>query len=162
MGGITALRMWKELRGEACIGFDDMPQPKQQIRTSRTFHNDVSDYGELHRNIALFTATSAEKLRKQQSVCGEIRVFILTNRHRPDKPQSYENALLKLPNPTDSTIELVKYAGKILRDLYSKGYGYKRAGVVLRIFGRTKEYKSICSTRLTGTNIRGSWRSWTP
>jgi len=58
-------------------------------------------------------------------------VFILTNRHRPDKPQSYENALLKLPNPTDSTIELVKYAGKILRDLYSKGYGYKRAGVVL-------------------------------
>lgn len=131
MGGITALRMWKELRGEACIGFDDMPQPKQQIRTSRTFHNDVSDYGELHRNIALFTATSAEKLRKQQSVCGEIRVFILTNRHRPDKPQSYENALLKLPNPTDSTIELVKYVGKILRDLYSKGYGYKRAGVVL-------------------------------
>ena len=39
--------------------------------------------------------------------------------------------VLKLPNPTDSTIELVKYAGKILRDLYSKGYGYKRAGVVL-------------------------------
>lgn len=92
MGGITALRMWKELRGEACIGFDDMPQPKQQIRTSRTFHNDVSDYGELHRNIALFTATSAEKLRKQQSVCGEIRVFILTNRHRPDKPAIFQKA----------------------------------------------------------------------
>ena len=131
MGGITALRMWKELRGEPCISFEDMPQPKQQIRTSRTFHQDISDLGELHRNIALFTAISAEKLRKQHSVCGELQVFILTNQHRPDRPQSYESALMKLPIPTDSTIELVKYAGKILRGLYAKVYGYKRAGVIL-------------------------------
>lgn len=131
MGGITALRTWKELHGEACIGFEDAPPAKQQICTSRTFHKDVADFGELHRDIALFTSLCAEKLRKQQSVCGEIRVFILTNRHQPDKPQSYESALMKLPVPTDSTIELTKYAGRMLRSLYSNGYGYKRAGVIL-------------------------------
>ena len=128
---VVGLRMWKELRGEACIGFEQAPADKKQIATTRTFAHDIDDFGELHQSVAQYAAACAEKLRKQNSVCGEIVVFILTNRHKDNIPQHYESRLLKLSVLTDSTLELTKYASGLLRQIYRKGYAYKRAGVIL-------------------------------
>lgn len=128
---VMGLRTWKELRGESCIDFEQMPPKKQQICTSRSFPDDVSDFDALRRDISIFTARCAEKLRRQQNVCGEIEVFLSTNRFRRELPQAYDRVLLKLPVPTDSTLELVKYAGKLLRRIYAKGYAYKKGGVIL-------------------------------
>lgn len=128
---VVGLRMWKELRGEACIGFEQAPADKKQIATTRTFAHDIDDFGELHQSVAQYVAACAEKLRKQNSVCGEIVVFILTNRHKDNIPQHYESRLLKLSVPTDSTLELTKYTSGLLRQIYRKGYAYKRAGVIL-------------------------------
>lgn len=128
---VVGLRMWKELRGEACIGFEQAPADKKQIATTRTFAHDIDNFGELHQSVAQYVAACAEKLRKQNSVCGEIVVFILTNRHKDNIPQHYESHLLKLSVPTDSTLELTKYASGLLRQIYRKGYAYKRAGVIL-------------------------------
>ena len=128
---VVGLRMWKELRGEACIGFEQTPADKKQIATTRTFAHDIDDFGELHQNVAQYAVACAEKLRQQNSVCGEIVVFILTNRHKDNIPQHYESRLVKLSVPTDSTLELTKYASGLLRQIYRKGYAYKRAGVIL-------------------------------
>ena len=128
---VMGLRTWKELRGESCIDFEQMPPKKQQICTSRSFPDDVTDFDALRRDISIFTARCAEKLRRQQNVCGEIEVFLSTNRFRRELPQAHDRVLLKLPVPTDSTLELVKYAGKLLRRIYAKGYAYKKGGVIL-------------------------------
>lgn len=128
---IVGLRMWKELRGEPCIGFEQAPADKKQIATTRTFAHDITDYAELHRSVAQYTASCAEKLRSQNSVCAEMVVFILTNRHKENLPQYYESRLLKLSVPTDSTLELTKYASAMLRQIYLNGYAFKRAGVIL-------------------------------
>ncbi len=128
---VVGLRMWRELRGEACIGFEQHPADKKQIATTRTFDRDIDDFEELHRRIAQYVAAAAEKLRRQHSLCGEIGVFILTNRHKENMPQYYENRLLKLPVPTDSTLELTAHAVRLLRQVFRPGIAYKRAGVVL-------------------------------
>ena len=128
---VGGLRMWNELQGRACIGFEEMPAAKKRIATTRTFDRDVDDYEELHRRIAQYTAANAEKLRRQKSVCGEIGVFILTDRHKENSPQYYENRIQKLSVLTDSTLELTARATELLRSIYRKGYGYKRAGVLL-------------------------------
>lgn len=128
---VVGLRMWKELRGEACIGFEQHPADKKQIATTRTFDRDIDDFEELHRRIAQYVAAAAEKLRRQHSLCGEIHVFILTNRHKENMPQYYENRLLKLPVPTDSTLELTAHAVWLLRQIFRPGIAYKRAGVIL-------------------------------
>ena len=128
---VVGLRTWKELRGESCIDFEQMPPKKQQICTSRSFPNDVTDFESLRQDISIFAARCAEKLRRQQDVCGEIKVFLLTNRFKQELPQTHDSALLKLPVPTSSTLELVKYAGKLLRRIYAKGYAYKKGGVIL-------------------------------
>ena len=128
---IVGLRMWKELRGEPCIGFEEMPAAKKQIATTRSFDHDISDYEEIHKRIAQYAASCAEKLRAQNSICGELVVFILTNRHKENLPQYYESQLLKLSIPTDSTLELTKVAVEMLRQIFRPGYAYKRAGVIL-------------------------------
>ena len=128
---IVGLRMWKELRGEACIGFEQMPAAKKQIATTRSFDHDLEEYEPLHQRIAQYAASCAAKLRAQESLCGEVAVFILTNPHKENLPRYYENRLVKLSVPTDSTLELTKIAVGLLRQIFRKGYPYKKAGVIL-------------------------------
>ena len=63
---VVGLRMWSELRGEPCIGFEEFPADKKQIATTRTFDRDIDDYEELHHRIAQYVASCAEKLRGDQ------------------------------------------------------------------------------------------------
>lgn len=128
---VVGLRMWKELRGEPCIGFEQMPVAKKQIATTRSFDHDITDFEQVHQRIAQYAASCAEKLRAQHRVCGEMVVFILTNVHKEGLPQHYESRIVKLSVPTDSTLELTKQAVAMLRQLFRKGYAYKRAGVIL-------------------------------
>lgn len=127
---VVGLRTWKELRGEPCIEIDEIAPDKQQICTSRSFPSEVSDFDTLHTAVASFTATCAEKLRKQKSVCGELYVFIYTDWHK-EQSQSFERRIVKLVMPTDSTLELTAMAAAALRQIYRSGFGYKKAGVIL-------------------------------
>lgn len=124
--GITGLRTWRELQGIECIGFEQMPQQKQQITVSRSFPKEIYEREELERIVAEFASMCAEKLRAQRALCGQIHGFIFTNRHRDDQPQRYETAVLTLPEPTDSTLEIVRQARAALRQIYRPGFGYKK------------------------------------
>jgi len=128
---LPGLRMWRELRGEACIRFEQMPRPRRQIATTRTFCSPVDDLEELHRRIAQYAAACAAKLRGQGGVCDEVTVFLHTDRFREDGPRHFESTLERLPVPTDSTLCLTSCASRLLRRLRRPGYAYKRAGVIL-------------------------------
>lgn len=136
--GLPGVRVRSELLGEACIDFENAPQPRQQISLSRSFAREITDFEELRPIVAAFTASCAEKLRRQGSLCGEATVYILTNRHRDDLPQYYESETLRLPCPTDDTLELLPLMVRGLRRIFRSGYGYKKAGVILtRLTPRT-------------------------
>lgn len=128
---VTGLRTWKELRGEACIDFESAPPPRQQISVSRSFARELTEFEEVHASVAAFASMCAEKLRRQNSLCGELTVYILTNRYRDDLPQYYESASIRPAVPTDDTLELVPLAAEALRRIFRRGYGYKKAGVIL-------------------------------
>ncbi len=129
--GVAGLRTWSELRGVECISFEQLPPRKQQITISRTFPREITTREELERIVAEFASMCAEKLRGEGSVCGEVQSYLLTNRHREDQPQRYETSLQLLPEPTDSTLEIVRQARIALRQVFLPGYGYKKAGVIL-------------------------------
>lgn len=129
--GVTGLRTWSELRGEACIDFENAPQSRQQITVSRSFAHELTDSHSLHASVSTFASLCAEKLRWQRSLCREVTVFIYTNRHREDLPQYFESETLRPPVATDDTLELVALAVKALKHIYRTGYGYKKAGVSL-------------------------------
>lgn len=128
--GVMGVRTWRELQGEACIDFETAPPARQQISVSRSFAHELTDFEQLHSAVVTFTSMCAEKLRLQQSLCTEITVYILTNRHREELPQYYESETVRPTIPTDDTLELAPLAAKALQRIFRAGYGYKKAGVI--------------------------------
>jgi DNA polymerase V len=134
--GIVGVKSWRELHGEPCIEFEDRIPDKKQICTSRSFSQDIYEFEEICRAVATFTASSAEKLRRQKGVCREIIVFILTNRFKDSENQHFQSVIVPVENYTDSTFELVERACAGLKNIYKPGYGYKKAGVIITDISR--------------------------
>ena len=130
MMGITGVRTWKELRGIPCIEFEDGFEAKQSICVSRSFSSEIYDMKELQEQIANFASTMAEKLRKQSSVTSEIAVFAYTNRFKENLPQTHSSALVNFTTPTAEQRTIIAKAVAATAELFRKGYGYKKAGVI--------------------------------
>lgn len=128
---VVGERTWKELNGEACIDLELLPPNKKQICTSRAFGETITGIDGLEEAVSTFASLCASKLRTQRSCAQSLMVFIHTNNFREDLPQYFKNYVIKLPVPTNSTPEIVHYALVALRNIYRKGYHYKKAGVII-------------------------------
>jgi DNA polymerase V len=130
---IVELRLKHDLQGIATLNLETV-QPKKSIATTRTFETNYTQFSQLAERITTFTAACAEKLRKQQSCCNSLMVFINSNRHRKDLPQYNRSVVVKLPFSTNSTIELCQFATQALQIIFKQGYAYKKAGVIVQDF----------------------------
>lgn len=128
--GITGVRTWKELRGIPCIEFENGFETKQSICVSRSFSSEIYDLKELQEQIANFASSLAEKLRTQNSVASEISVFAYTNRFKENDLQMYGNKLILMQTPTSDQRVIICSAVDAVKDVFSKGFGYKKAGVI--------------------------------
>ena len=128
--GITGLRTWQELHGIPAIGFEATQEAKHSICNSRSFASEIYSLAELSEQVAKFATMTAEKLRNQNSVCQRLTVFAATNRFHSDELQQYGHLTIPLIEPTDSTIEIVRIAREALGEIYVRGIGYKKAGVI--------------------------------
>jgi len=121
----------RELNGTVCIELEEVPPDKQQIMSSRSFGQSVSDYNSLAESVTLYMSRAAEKLRKQESFSGSVNVHIRTSPFKPDDP-FYSNSLtVPLPTPTDDTRTLVNVALWALKRIYKPNFNYAKAGVML-------------------------------
>ena len=130
---IVGLRLKRDLQGTPTLDLE-LLQPKKNIATTRSIERNYSKMEELEERVATFAVSCAEKLRKQKSCCNTIMVFVHTNRHRNDLPQYSRNIVVKLPYPTNSAIELAKFAKQALHYIFKDGYHYKKAGVLVMDF----------------------------
>ena len=130
MFGITGVRTWKELQGTPCIEFEDGFEAKQSICVSRSFSSEIYDIKELEEQIANFASSLAEKLRKQNTVASEICIFAYTNRFKESEPQVHGNQLIHLDSPTNDQRSIIARCVAATRELFHRGVGYKKAGVV--------------------------------
>ena len=128
---VQGLRTVLELRGTPCIELEETAPDKKQIVNSRSFGKDLDKYQDVSEAIASYATRAAEKLRKQDSICGHISVWIQTNGFKPRTPQYSNSISCRLPEPTAYTPLLVKYALYLLKKIYKNGYKYKKAGVML-------------------------------
>lgn len=127
---IVGERTWLELHGEPCITSDSVVE-KQQICTSRSFGEMVTDFDSLRESVANFASACAAKLRKQNSLAQGMIVFAYTNRHREDLHQYFPSKAMQFSFSTADTMEIIKHASCALKEIYREGYEYKKAGVIL-------------------------------
>lgn len=140
---LGGMKTWYELHGRPCIEFEAHIPDKQQIMVSRSFSKEINTVEEITQQISLFTSMAAEKLRKQGSVCHAIQVFLLTNRFRHEQEQHYDNQLITLQAPSDSTVELVDIAVKTTAAIFRSGNYYKKAGVILTQFTPKESVQTV-------------------
>lgn len=137
---VVGLNLQKDLRGIPTIEFD-IPEKKQSISTTRTFDKNYRTFDELKERIVTFTALSADKLRRQNSLCRRLTLFIRTNIHRESENQYSNSVEIKLPFSTSSTLELVDFAVSGLKSIFKENYNYKRCGVILHDFVDSNQYQ---------------------
>lgn len=130
---VVGLRLKQDLQGIPVLDFETV-QPKENIATTRSFETNYTRLQQLQERVTTFAVSCAEKLRKQQACCNALMVFIHTNRHRPELPQYRRGIVINLPYPTNSNIEIAKFALLALDKIFKKGYEYKKAGVIVTDF----------------------------
>ena len=124
-------RMIRELRGEPCIAMVEIPPPRQEIQSSRSFGRPVTSAEELGEAISLYTVRAVYKLRRQGSVAGALRVFIHTSPFQARLPSYHATRTVALNRPSQDTRVFLQ-AGRIaLADMYRSGFAYAKAGVHL-------------------------------
>lgn len=128
---VVGLRLKNDLEGKPTLALEKT-KAKKNIATTRTFDHNIDKFDEVKERVSTFAVSCSEKLRKQNSNCNSIMVFILTNYHRDDQPQYRKNIVIKLPYPTNSSIELSKFATQALRMIWKNGYAFKKAGVIVQ------------------------------
>lgn len=122
-------RTWMELQGTPCIEKDELSAKKQQICTSRSFGQPITEYNNLLESIAVLASLSVAKLRKQKTVTKAVYVFVQTDRFEEDVYKS--SKVVPLSFYTSDTAEIIGYCRQALDSIYLPNLKYKRAGVVL-------------------------------
>lgn len=130
---IVGIRLKRDLEGIATIDLDSI-KAKKNIATTRSFEKNYTELSQLQERVKTFAISCAEKLRRQNSSCNSLLVFIHTNGNRKDLPQYHRNIVVKLPFATNSSIELAKFADYGLKQIFKEGFHYKKAGVIVLDF----------------------------
>lgn len=127
---VVGLRLKKELEGIPTLDLEEV-QNKKAIATTRSFDHTYEDYEYIKERVSSFAVSCAEKMRKQQSCCNVVMVFLKTNKFQANEPQYGRSLAIQTPYPTNSSIDIVKCAIQGLEKVYKKGFKYKKAGVIV-------------------------------
>lgn len=123
-------RTVRELQGQSCIAFEDVPPAKKEIACTRSFGHTVTDLAPLIEAVTEFASRAAEKLRQQGGLAGQVQVFVHTSAFRDDK-QFARSATMPLRRPTADTGLIAQAALRGLEGIYRKGFNIAKAGVML-------------------------------
>lgn len=136
--GIYGVRMKKELLGKRQYEMSTS-KPKKNIATTRTFDKSYSDYEYVAERVSTYASECARKLRQQNSCCKNVTVFITTDRYKIHHSQYSNSFTITLPNPSYSSIEIIKSAKKALDMIFVQGLQYRKAGVIIGSFVNENE-----------------------
>ena len=128
--GVVMEKVQRELQEVACIELEEIQPDKQQIISSRSFGNMVTELAVLKDALSTFVANACTKLRAQNSHAGLIQVFLQTNRFRKDLPQYMPSLAVPVP-PTNDTLHINSWAAYLCEQMFKEGYQYKKAGIML-------------------------------
>lgn len=131
---VVVERIVQELNGESCLELEDAPAPKKQIICSRSFGARITDFAQMREAVCDYVTRAGEKLRQEGQKARVISVFIRTGMFNPNEPHYANAATCELVIASDDTRDLMALALRLLRQIWSDGYRYAKAGVMLSDF----------------------------
>ncbi len=120
-----------ELRGFPCISLEPHEEKRKNCCVSRSFGKKVTKLEELSEAITAHSLNAAEKIRLEKQTVKKITVFIRTSPFLNKKNYYANSKSVDLAIKTNDSIELIKQALVVLKNIYRKGYRYQKAGIIL-------------------------------
>ena len=130
---IVGVRLKRDLQGIPTLDLEEIVA-KKKISTTRSFEHTLSRLEDLKERITTFAVSCAEKLRKQDSCCKALYVFVRNNPFKESEEFHKMGTVVKLPFPTNSSIEIARFANQALEHIFVPGIRYKKAGVIILDF----------------------------
>lgn len=120
-----------ELTGISCIELEDVPQPKQQIVSSKSFGAAVTSLEVLKEAMSSYLQSAVRKLRNENSLCGCVIIFAQSNPFDKTRPYFSRSVNIGFAEPTDSALVMNKEIMKRMSELFAEGVNFKKCGVIL-------------------------------
>tara|TARA_B100001027_G_C16266643_1_gene332446 strand:- start:3119 stop:4378 length:1260 start_codon:yes stop_codon:yes gene_type:complete len=127
---INEWRLKKDLEGISKIEMEKV-KSKRMIATTRSFEENLMHLDDLKERISTFASICAEKLRRQDSSCYMLLVFLRSNRFINQGIKYRVSKTVAFPFPTDSSLVISSSAISAIESIYKQGVFYKKAGVIL-------------------------------
>lgn len=126
---IEVERIVRELNGERAKEWDQVKADKQQIFSTRSFGERVTDIESLQQALVKHCGIVAKKARDQGSVCHQLIAFAASSPHS-EHYRSFK-ILHHFDVPTNDTLVIAKAVTGHINKLFEAGVPYCRAGVGL-------------------------------
>ncbi|WP_394495149.1 Y-family DNA polymerase [Shewanella sp. ENK2] len=122
-------RTVRELNGEQCKGWDSARADKQQIFSTRSVGQRITDRESLLQALSKHAAIAAAKARQQGSAASSLLIFA-KNSPYDEQPSGFKYHY-RCAFPTNDTCELISYATAIGSQLFNPNTRYYKIGIGL-------------------------------
>jgi DNA polymerase V len=124
---VVVERTVEELNGQVCMSWDDVKQPKQEIFSTRSFGERVTNIHDLKSSLSTHCSIVGKKLRHQGSMTKRLMIFAHSS---PHEDNFYKRSFLyDFSVPTSDSRVLANAANEVLPQLFSKGVRFYKAGI---------------------------------
>lgn len=128
---VVGERLVREMNGQPCLDFDDLPAPRQSAVVSRSFGRPVASLDELLEAVAAFAHRAGEKIRSEGLAASYVQAYADANRFAPLGERYSGSAGFHLAEPSSDTRLLVGEARRLTEGFWRPGVRFARAGVLL-------------------------------
>ncbi|WP_441003571.1 Y-family DNA polymerase [Pseudocolwellia agarivorans] len=116
-----------ELNGVACLSWDKVKVPKQEIFSTRSFGERVTDYETLMFALVTHGVIVGKKLRRQGSLVKRLLVFAASS---PHDTQYYKRSLIfEFQVATNNNSQIASAINILLHEIFQTGIHFYRCGV---------------------------------
>jgi len=128
--GVIGLRLRSELEGKPVLELEEALETKKSIAITRSFKTKLSNLDDLKERVSTFATVCAEKLRKQNSCCYSVNVFLAKDPHKTIG-RTYFSRTETLSFATNSNLTISNLAIEMLGKIYEPNQVYMKAGVIV-------------------------------
>ncbi|MCY9873866.1 Y-family DNA polymerase [Vibrio barjaei] len=117
----------RELNGVRCFTWEDQPNTKKQIMSSRSVSQRITNMDNFVESFAFHTSIVCKNARIQNSLIKAVNLFAVTSAY--DKHQITKRRIIELDYPTDNTLTLTQIINAEARHLFEPNTPFYKIGV---------------------------------
>ena len=125
--GVVMERTVNELNGIACLTWDEVREPKQQIFSTRSFGQRILDVNVLKSALSKHGVIVGKKVRQQNSLVKKLLIFASSSPH--DESYYKKSLIYQFPVSTDNSCYLAKAIDEVINEIFEPGVHFYRCGV---------------------------------